>query len=93
MEIIAILLPLLVQLLPLILDKSPEVQKQTFLRWTIIAKMAAQDETATGDTRLAAGVASEIFSCLAAADQAGRETILAAIQAGNAGMVAARGAA
>jgi len=99
MEFLTLLLPLLIQFLPLILNKPEAVQKQAFLRRVVFYQKLAGVETASVSERMAAAEIAEICACCAESDAAGRQAILAGVQQANAdamaqlsAMAAAKGA-
>ena len=80
MEFLVLLLPLLTQLLPLILNKPGESQKTAFLRRMARYQALSERPDASPSEAAAFGEMADLFGCLAEADEAGRQEIAGAIQ-------------
>jgi len=79
MEFITLLLPLLTQLLPLILNKPDAVSKQACLRRMARYQGLADRSDSSPSEAAAFGEMADLFGCLAEADEAGRQEIAGAI--------------
>jgi len=90
MEILVILLPLLLELIPKIIDKPEAIRKPAFLRRMLFFRKVSQ---ADGDlnARMVAAELAELFGCLAEADDAEQREIVAGLERANAAAQAARG--
>ena len=71
MEFLLILLPLLLEFLPLIIDKPAAERKKAFLRRMVRYEALAADATASVQERFAFGELAELCSCCAGADDEG----------------------
>ena len=94
MEFLVLLLPLLTQLLPLILNKPTATAKTSFLRRMARYEKLAADPGATLQERMAFGELADLFACCAEADEDGLQQIAAGIAAASAdakAMMAASG--
>lgn len=89
MEFLLMLLPLLLEFLPLIIDKPAAERKKAFLRRMVRYEALAADQTASVQERFAFGELAELCSCCAAADDEGIMKIQARVQIASGNIQAA----
>lgn len=76
--ILTTILPLLLEFLPLIINKPADVRKKAFLRRAVRYQKVADLDTTPADERVAWEEAADLMTCCAEADEAQLQGILEA---------------